>query len=99
MYGIALPMMSSKERIGVTISCSIVPCSFSRAMAIAVRITSDSISSTQMIPGTIKRTLRSSGLNHTRGSTCTSGWRAIIGPAPWPENTTSTALASVICPR
>ena len=49
-------------------SCSIVPCSFSRTMATAVRITSDSISSTQMMPGTMKRTLRSSGLNQTRGS-------------------------------
>ena len=35
----------------------------------AVRITSDSISSTQMMPGTMKLTLRSSGLNQTRGST------------------------------
>ena len=60
-----------------------VPRSFSLTMAMAVRMTSDSISRTQMMPGTMKFTLRSSGLNHTRGSAVTSGWRASsLSPPP-----------------
>ena len=37
-YGIILPRISSQDRIGVTISCSIVPRSRSRTIDVAVRM-------------------------------------------------------------
>ena len=37
-YGMILPSISSHERTGVTINCSMVPCSRSRTMASADRI-------------------------------------------------------------
>ena len=80
-------------------SCSIVPISFSRTMATAVRMTSDSISKTQMMPGTMNFTLRSSGLNQMRGSTLTAGWRVACPSPPRSTNTTSTAWLSVACSR
>ena len=61
------------------------------------RMTIDSISNTQMIPGTMKFTLRISGLNQTRGSRLTTGCCASATGRPWSANWTSTACVRVIC--
>jgi len=50
--GAHFPRMNSTGRIGVTMTCSIVPVSFSRTIAMLVSIRPTSITSIAMIPGT-----------------------------------------------
>ena len=60
--------MSSNGRTGVTMSCSIVPVSFSRTTAIEVSIMVMTIRRRPRMPGTMKLRLLSSGLYQTRTS-------------------------------
>ena len=52
MKGMVLPRMNSLGRSGVTISCSMVPASFSRTTAIEVNRSESSITRKATIPGT-----------------------------------------------
>src|SRR3972149_1671376 len=61
-YGRIFPSISSVLRIGVATSCSNVPSSRSRTMATAVSIIVSICSTTASRPGTMKLTLRRSGL-------------------------------------
>ena len=50
--GTVFPKMNSIRRMGVTITCSMVPISFSRTMAMDVSIKQMTMSMTAMRPGT-----------------------------------------------
>ena len=65
--------MSSQRASGVTFSCSSVPSSFSRTIAIADRLVVITSSSSATMPGIMKSRLSRSGLNQTRTSALTSG--------------------------
>ena len=73
-YGIILPAINAEREMGVTNSCSMVPCSFSRTSP------ADSTSTTTMItmpmvPGRKKSESRSSALNRMISSTLMGGLR------------------------
>ncbi|OQB91132.1 MAG: hypothetical protein BWX86_02088 [Verrucomicrobia bacterium ADurb.Bin122] len=50
--GADLPRMNSTGRIGVTMTCSMVPTSFSRTIAMLVSMRLISITNSEMMPGT-----------------------------------------------
>ncbi|OPZ59982.1 MAG: hypothetical protein BWY87_00721 [Deltaproteobacteria bacterium ADurb.Bin510] len=54
MYGMVLPNISSIGSSGVTISCSMVPDSRSRIMAIEVSSSESSMTTNPTMPGTKK---------------------------------------------
>ena len=60
--GMILPSISSQGLIGVTISCSIVPCSRSRTIATAVSISACICSTEPIMPGSMKLICFMSGL-------------------------------------
>ena len=66
-YGTVFPTISSSGCTGETVSCSMVPRSFSRTMERAVDMTADIMRMRTISPGTRKLALRSSGLKSTRG--------------------------------
>ena len=77
--------MSSQRRSGVTFSCSSVPSSFSRTIAMAARLAVTTRSTSARTPGIMKCRLSSCGLNQMRilasippprcGAACmTSSW-------------------------
>ena len=73
-YGIIFPAINAEREMGVTNSCSMVPCSFSRTSP------ADSTSTTTMItmpmvPGRKKSESRSSALNRMISSTLMGGLR------------------------
>ena len=70
-YGSSLPVISSQRASGVTLSCSSVPISFSRTIAIADRFVVITSSSSATMPGIMKSRLSRRGLNQTRISGCT----------------------------
>ena len=72
-YGRSLPTISSHRASGVTFNCSSVPTSFSRTIAMALRLVVTTSSSSATIPGIMKSRLSSRGLNQTRISTDTGG--------------------------
>ena len=65
--------MSSQRAIGVTFSCSSVPISFSRTIAIDERLVVTTSSTSARMPGIMKCRLSSCGLNQTRTSAPISG--------------------------
>ena len=67
-YGSSLPTISSQRASGVTFSCSSVPSSFSRTIAIDDRFVVTTSSSSARMPGIMKSRLSSCGLNQTRTS-------------------------------
>ncbi|MCI0459448.1 MAG: hypothetical protein L0Z62_21065, partial [Gemmataceae bacterium] len=64
--GRSLPTISCQERRGVTMSCSMVPTSFSRTMPIEERTMVRIISTIARTAGTKNQRLRRSGLYQTR---------------------------------
>jgi hypothetical protein len=52
--GSSLPRMNCHLRIGVTLSCSMVPISFSRTMFMLLRNMPTNVTSTASRPGTIR---------------------------------------------
>ena len=64
-----MPRISSSGRIGVTMSCSIVPISFSRTIESAVSMVVRICRMNPMSAGTMKFAETMSGLYHTRGLT------------------------------
>src|SRR4030043_358184 len=88
--GRSLPRMSSWGRTGVTMSCSMVPSSFSLTMPSDVSIMVMIIKTIASTPGIMKFRLRSSGLYQTRtwGST-PGGFAAGQAPAHSPREDNS----------
>ena len=84
-YGSSLPTINSQRAIGVTFSCSSVPSSFSRTIAIDDRLVVTTSSSNARMPGIMKSRLSSCGLNQTRTSAETRG-----GPAAGPDAAASS---------
>ena len=80
-YGSSLPVISSQRASGVTLSCSSVPISFSRTIAIADRLVVITSSRSATMPGIMKSRLISRGLNQMRISGCTSPPTGIPGAA------------------
>ena len=78
-YGSNLPTISSQRASGVTLSCSSVPTSRSRTMAMADRLVVTTSSSSATMPGTMKSRLSSRGLNHTRMSASIGAMRGRPG--------------------
>ena len=72
-YGTSLPTISSERASGVTLSCSSVPSSFSRTIAIDDRFVVTTSSSSARMPGIMKSRLSRPGLNQTRTSALTRG--------------------------
>ena len=79
-YGISLPTINSHGRMGVTISCSIVPRSRSRTTEEAVRMAAMAYRIMPITPGIIKCALIRSGLNQTVVRTSTGGWTRRLIP-------------------
>ena len=65
--------MSSQRASGVTLSCSSVPSSFSRTIAIADMFVVTTSRSKATMPGIMKSRLTRSGLNQTRTTGVISG--------------------------
>jgi len=78
--GMSFPAMSSSGRMGVTLSCSMVPISFSRTTAMEVSIMVMTSRMSPSTPGTMKFRLLSSGLYQTRISGAI--WTGFT-PAAW----------------
>ena len=81
MAGMALPIMISAGRSGVTSICSKVPSSRSRAKESAATIMPISIDSTATRPGSTNHSGSSVGLNQSRVSITSGGGRGACSAA------------------
>ena len=93
-YGRILPTTSSHGRMGVTMSCSIVPRSRSRTIAVAVRMEVMANRIMPITPGIMKYELTRSGLYQTRVRTSSGGWKFSTS---MPERASFSIISEVAC--